>query len=319
MDARRKRTLYSLSFAAALVAALGVLVFLRWHAPPEVARLLPESDAIVYFDLKPVRAATHFDQQPVKASPEYARFVAETGFQWDLDRVAVALHRMPDANGPNGVVGYTGVLEGRFDAGRLLQSLKANSSGQEVYAGHEVYTVPGGEGRVLRVSPLGYDMLAASNMPAAEQIHSVIDRYAAGASPFSGSSLLELRYREVPYFALAWGIGHVGLPFSERGRIQVFGIELPLPEDTDLIASATFRGSVHLRVEELSPSEAEAARTATNLSTVVNLVRGFMPGTGTPQDTAMHQALESLEVQQRRSRVVLTGNIAPLLLQANGR
>ena len=318
MDVRRKRTLYSLGIAAVLVAALGVLVFLRWHAPPEVARLLPESDAIVYFNLKPVRAATHFDQQPVQVSPEYARFVARTGFRWDrdLDRVAVALHRMPDPSGPNGVVAYTGVLEGRFDTSKLVQYLKTNSAGHETYAGHEVYTVPGGDGRVLRVSALGYDMLVASNMPVAEQIHSVIDRYVAGASPFSGSSLLELRYREVPYFALAWGIGHVGLPFSEGGRIQVFGVTLPLAEDTDFIASLTFRGSLHLRVEELAPTEAEAAQTATNLSTIVNLVRGFVPGTGTPQDVAAHQAFESLQVQQRRSRVVLTGSISPQMLQA---
>ncbi len=321
MDARRKRTLYSLGIAAALLAALAVLLFLRWHAPPEVARLLPESDAILYLNLKPVRAATHFDQQPVNASPEYARFIAETGFRWDrdLDRVAVALHRMPVPNGPNGVVAYTGVLEGRFDNAKLLQYLKANSTGHETYAGHEVYTVPGGEGRVLRVSPLGYDMVAASNMPIAEQIHSVIDRYVAGGSPFSGSSLLDGRYREVPYFALAWGIGHVGLPFSERGHIQVFGVELPLGEDTEFIASATFRGTVHLRVEELAPSDADAAQTATNLSTIVNLIRGFTPGVGTPQDVALHQAFASLDIQQRRSRVVLTGNIPPLLLQANDR
>ncbi len=319
MDARRKRTLYSLGIASALLLALGVLLFLRWQAPPEVARLLPESDAIVYLNLKPVRTATHFDQQPVQASPEYARFVAETGFRWDrdLDHIAVAVHRMADANGPNGVAAYTGVVEGRFDTAKLVEYLKTNSTAHETYAGHEVYTMPGGDGRVLRVSPLGYDMVAASNMPVAEQIHSVIDRYAAGASPFSGSSLLALRYREVPYFALAWGIGHVGLPFSERGHIQVFGVELPLSEDTDFIASVTFRGSLHLRVEELAPTDSEAAQTAMNLSTILNLVRGFMPGTGTPQDLAVHQAFESLQVQQRRSRVVVSGNVSPLLLGMN--
>ncbi len=321
MDTRRKRTLYSLGIAAALVAALGILVFLRWHAPPEVARLLPESDAIVYFNLKPVRAATHFDQQPLNTSPEYTRFVQETGFRWDrdLDRIAVALHRMPDPNGPNGPVAYTGVLEGRFESAKVTQFLRSNSAAQESYAGHEVFTMPGGEGRVLRVSPLGYDMLAASNMPVAEQIHSVIDRYVAGASPFSGSSLLGLRYREIPYFAIAWGIGHVGLPFSERGHIQLFGIDLPLPEDTEFIASLTFRGTLHLRVEELAPTVTDAAQTATNLTTVVNLIRGFIPGTGTPQDIAFHRMLDSLQVQQRQSRVVLTGNLLPELLQTASR
>ena len=264
-----------------------------------------------------LEACPGVDQQPMHASPEYASFVASTGFRWDrdLDRVAIALHRMPDPRGPNGVAAYTGVLEGRFDGAKLQEYLAAHSSGHESYAGHEVYSVPGEEGRTLRVTALGYDMVAASNMPTPEQIHSVIDRYVAGATPFSGSSLLALRYPEVPYFALAWGIGHVGLPFTEKGNIQVFGVTLPLAEDTDFIASASFRGSVHLRVEELAPTEAEAAQTAANLSTLANLVRGFTPGTGTAQDVAVHQVFESLAIGQRKSRVVLTANVPTMLLQ----
>jgi hypothetical protein len=310
--------MYSIGIAAALLAALVVALVLRFHAPPEVARLLPESDAILYMNLKPARAASHFDQAPVSPSPEYAKFLQDTGFRWDrdLDRVAISLHRMANPNGPNGNVAYSGVLEGRFDGTKLASYLQAHSVSHEKYAGHEIYTVPGDEGRTLRVAALGYDMVAASNMPTPEQIHSIIDRYAAGATPFSGSSLLSLRYPEVPYFALAWGIGHVGLPFSDRGNIQVFGVTLPLPEDTDFIASLTFRGSLHLRLEELAPSDAEAAQTAANLSTILNLVRGFTPGTGTPQDVALHQAFESLKVEQQKSRVLLTGSLSPALLQA---
>lgn len=318
VNLKGKRRFYSLGIAAVLLVALAFLLFLRFHAPPEVARLLPESDAILYLNLKPVRAVSHFDQQPMNPAPEYASFVAATGFRWDrdLDRMAVSLHRMPNSNGPNGVVAYTGVLEGRFDVEKLGKYLRENSTGYETYAGHEVYTVPGNEGRVLRISRLGYDMVTASNMPTPEQIHSVIDRYVAGASPFSGSSLLSLRYKQVPYFAVAWGIGHVGLPFSDRGNVQVFGVTLPLSEDTDFIASLTFRGSLHMRVEELAPSEADAAQTAINLSTILNLVRGFMPGTGSAQDRALHAAFQSLEVKQEKSTVLLTGSLSPLLLQA---
>ena len=58
----RKRTRYSLLLMLALVSALVVAVWLRKTAPPEVARLLPESDAIVYANLKPLRLATHFDR-----------------------------------------------------------------------------------------------------------------------------------------------------------------------------------------------------------------------------------------------------------------
>src|ERR1039458_9378589 len=49
---------YSLLLMLSLVAALIVAVWLRKAAPPEVARLLPESDAIVYANLRPLLAAT---------------------------------------------------------------------------------------------------------------------------------------------------------------------------------------------------------------------------------------------------------------------
>ncbi len=314
-----RRTLYSVLTAGALLVALGVLVFLRFHAPPEVARLLPESDAIVYANLKPVRAATHFDEQPVTPATEYQQFLNATGFRWerDLDRIAVSLHRMPDPKGPNGPVAYTAVAEGRFDAPRLTAWLQANSTAQEGYAGHVVFTIPAQEGRVLRVAPLGFDLLAASNMPTTEQIHSVLDRHTAGASPFSGSSVLAAHYGDVPYFSLAWGIGHIGLPFGENGRVQVFGVQLPLAEDTNFVASVAYRGSIRLRVDDLTPSAEDAARTTTNLVTIVNLIRAFLPQGGTANDQALRQAAQSVVVMQHATRVELTATIPTELLRAN--
>src|ERR1700722_15694333 len=113
----RKRTRYSLLLMLALMAALVVVLVLRKAAPPEVARLLPESDAIVYLNLKPLRTATHFERSPVSRSPEYQRFVDATGivFERDLDAVAFALQRRDDPTGPNGPVAYSEVFEGRFD------------------------------------------------------------------------------------------------------------------------------------------------------------------------------------------------------------
>src|SRR5665213_1489548 len=113
----RKSTRYSLLIVLALVAALGVAIFLRKAAPPEAARLLPESDAIVYFNLKPLRLATHFDRTSVNRSADYQHFIDATGIvpERDLDDAAFALHRMDDPNGPNGPVGYSEVFEGRFD------------------------------------------------------------------------------------------------------------------------------------------------------------------------------------------------------------
>src|SRR5271170_2489322 len=194
-----KRTRYSLLLMLALMVALVVVLVLRKAAPPEVARLLPESDAIVYANLKPLRVATHFDRTPVDRSPEFQQFIDATGIvpERDLDAAAFALHRMDNPNGPNGPVAYSEVFEGRFDGARLARYLAGMATAREEYAGHTIFTIPI-EGRQLRIAQLGYDTVAASNMPTTEQIHAMLDRYRAAASPFSGSSLLAARYRDVP-------------------------------------------------------------------------------------------------------------------------
>src|ERR1700732_2498266 len=231
----RRRTRYSLLLMLELMLALVVVLVLRKAAPPEAARLLPESDAIVYANLRPLRLATHFDRTVVKRSPEFQHFIDATGIvpERDLDSVAFALHRMDDPNGPNGPVGYSEVFEGRFDGEHLAQYLATIATAKETYADHDIFTIPVGDGnamRPLRIAQLGYDAIAASNMPTAEQIHSILDRHRAAASPFSGSSLLSAHYSDVPAFASAWAIGHIGLPFSERGFISIAGLQLPLPE-----------------------------------------------------------------------------------------
>jgi len=113
----------------ALIGALVGAILLRKAAPPEAARLLPESDAIIYANLKPIRLATHFDRKPVKRDPEYQKFIDATGIipERDLDSVAFALHRRDDPNGPNGPVGYSEVFEGRFDGEKLARYLDSNT------------------------------------------------------------------------------------------------------------------------------------------------------------------------------------------------
>src|SRR6202050_631515 len=118
MHRRTRRTLWIL---AAVLLLLAVAVFLRSKAPPEAARLLPESDGIVFVNLKPIRAATHFDRQQVSHDPEYQQFLAASGINFEraLDDAAFALHRMTPATGPNGAVGFSTVFVGRFDGKRL--------------------------------------------------------------------------------------------------------------------------------------------------------------------------------------------------------
>ena len=203
-----RRTRRTLLIVAGVVLLLAVAVFLRSKAPPEAARLLPESDGIFYVNFTPFRAFSHKQLKPLAHDPEYQQFVDATGIDWerDLDQVAVGLHRMPDPNGPNGPVAYSLVLIGKLTGKRLGTWLDAHATAREVYAGHTIYSVPS-DGRTVRVAQIGYDMLAVSNYPEPEKIHSIIDRHRTAALPFAGSSLLTHHFHEVPLLSLAWGVG----------------------------------------------------------------------------------------------------------------
>src|SRR5208283_628348 len=266
-----RRTRRTLLFVAAVLVLLAVAVFLRSKAPPEAARLLPESDGILYINLAPIRALAHFNHlPPPERVPDYQQFVDATGIDWekDVDQAAIALHRMSDPNGPNGPVAYSIVLVGKITGKRFNAWLDAHAASRESYAGRTIYNIPS-EGRTVRVAQIGYDMVAVSNTPTPEQIHSMLDRHATAAWPFAGSSLLRQHYHEVPMLplpSLAWGVGHIELPFTEKGTINIFGFSLPLVTDSTFIASVTpalsLGGALHVKVVEIAPSVNKAASQA---------------------------------------------------------
>ncbi len=317
----RKRTGLSLLAVFLLLCALGFAVYLRQKAPPETARLLPESDAVVYLNLSPIRAAVHFDRAGVSPSPSYQQFIDATGIvvERDLDSAALAVHRMANPSGPNGAVGFSEVFEGRFDSGRLTRYLAALSVGQERYANHTIYAIPS-EGRTLRVAVLGYDMIAGSNMPTAEQIHSILDRQRTAANPFAGSSLLNALYREVPAFSTAWAIGQIGLPFSEDGRVAVGGMELPVAADGVFVGSVGVSGlhpgSVAVRVDQMAADEASAARSVKSLNGLLSLARGLQPVARTPSELAVRQVVDSVRIEQHGDRASVTAVLPQEALRA---
>jgi hypothetical protein len=315
-----KRTRRTLLVVAGVFLLLAVAVFLRSKAPPEAARLLPESDGIIYFNLKPVRTFLHKDLKPPTRVPEYQEFVDATGVDWerDLDSAAVALHRMPNPDGPNGPVAYSMVLTGKLTGKRLNTWLDTHAVSREQYAGHAIFNIPS-ESRTVRVAQIGYDMIAVSNFPTTEKIHSIIDRHRTAALPFAGSSLLSAHFHEVPLLSVAWGVGQVGLPFSESGAIKVLGLSLPLQDDSTIIASVTpglpLGNSVHLRVEEIAPDESKAASQAAALSSIVLLARDVtIQLSSNPANDALREILKSTQISQKRNRVVATATLSPALL-----
>ena len=313
----RRRTWISLAIVLALLAALATAVYLRKQAPPEVARLLPEADGIVYFNLKPLRKLTRFDRHPVAHDPDYQKFIDSTGivFERDLDEAAFAIHRMADPNGPNGAVAYSEVFQGRFDGQRLTSYLEAQSSARESYAGHEIYSIEH-EGRTDRLVVLGYDLVAVSNAPTAEQIHSIIDRYHSAASPFTGDTLLSRYYSAVPLLSEAWGIGEIE-PASGV-QFQMFGLPMTLPAGATFIGSIRYLGLVHLRLVEIAPNANVAKESVEMVNLALGLIRSTHVTIGAQDaNTADWEAfVRSMKVEQKDKRAIFQAIVPTRLVRS---
>jgi len=311
-----RRTKLSIAIVLVVLVLLAGAIYLRKEAPPEAARLLPESDGIVYFNLRPLRATTHFDQHPVQHSPEYQQFIDATGIQFehDLDEAAFAIHRMPNPNGPNGALAFSEVFMGHFDGRKLADYLARVAASQEDYARHTIYNIAS-DGRMVRVALLGYDIVVVSNTPSTEQIHSMIDRYRTAALPFSGSSLLSKYYSKLPLLSIAWGIGQIGQPLANGGA-RVLGLKLPLPPDSTFLASLTWIGKIHVRVTQIAPTDAAAADTTESLQTILVLVKSMAntPGAGA-YDADARTLINSIVVERHRNEAVLTATVPMALLQ----
>src|SRR5271165_4901746 len=317
----KRRTRRTLLVVAAVLALLALAVFLRSKAPPEAARLLPESEGIVYVNFKPIRTFFRKQLKPPQRVPEYQQFVEATGIDWerDLDQAAMGLHRMQDPNGPNGPVAYSMVLAGKLTGPHLRDWLEAHAASRETYDGKTIYSIPS-DGRTVRVSQIGYDMLAVSNFPTTEKIHSIVDRHRTAALPFAGSSLLSEHYHEVPLLALAWGVGQIGMPFNENGSITVLGLQLPLQADSTIIASVSPELSLkglRLRVEEIAPTEDTATAQASALNTLVTLARGFTePLSDNAANRGLKDLLKTAEVTRTRNRVVIKATLPASFFEA---
>jgi hypothetical protein len=152
----------------------------------------------------------------------------------------------------------------------------------------------------------------------------MIDRERASALSSPGSSLLAARYGDVPLLAQAWGIGRIALPFGGDGpdgqgiQISVLGMELPLPVDTEFVASVRYTGSLHLRVEEIAPSADAAAHTVATLNTLLDMMRsiGAAQQDNSAQAVALREVLGDAQLKQDDARAVLTATLDSAQLHA---
>src|SRR5438270_6897542 len=81
----RRRHFFLIASLLLVAGALGTLLWLRHRALPEAVRLLPESDAVVFVNVKAIRRVADTNLSGVVHEPEYDEFIRETGIDFERD------------------------------------------------------------------------------------------------------------------------------------------------------------------------------------------------------------------------------------------
>ncbi len=316
----RRRTIWVLGGVAVVAIALVAAFILRKHAAPEPARLLPEADAYLYINLKPLRTLGLMGQKPVAVQdPEYAEFVRETGFQFerDLDEVAFAVHappRLVDAPvnpaEPRPFRRYSEIFRGHFDSQRAEAYFRKISQSVERYREVDIFNIPL-EGRTVRVALLGVGLAAVSNTDGPAAIHYMIDRYKEWALPFGGSTLVRDYYRRVPFPSAMWAIVRTGSQDGSGSPVPLpGGFDLFFPANTVVVASVRYTTAIHVKAEAFTASADQARQIVDQAGAFLNIMRGLQQSmnlSGTDADVKAF--FDSLAVQQYKTRAVLTATV----------
>jgi hypothetical protein len=315
MRTRRKQLWVALAVVLVIAGGIVTAVLLRKRAAPDAVRLLPDSDAVLYINLEPIRLFTDLGKHPVKdRDPQYEDFVRQTGFEFerDLYKTALAIHYGSSIRGKSTETRYSEILQGHFDSGRVEEYLRKLAASVEHYGNFDIYIIPL-EGRTVRVALLGVDVAAASNTEGPDAIHGMIDRYRHAALPFAGPPLVSEYYRLVPLGSIIWTIARPPAASSSEDHAELLlpgGWSGLLPRDSTVIASARPLNEVHLRAQVLTHSEAEARSFADRVNTFIALFKSLniSMDAGGP-DPDVKAAFDSLEIHQDKDQAVLTAKV----------
>jgi hypothetical protein len=312
----RKNQLWAAVALIVIVGGIVTAVLLRRRAAPDAARLLPESDAVLYINLEPIRLLTDLGKKPPKErDPQYEDFVRQTGFEFerDLDKAAFAIHYgAPAAKGKPAETRYSEILQGHFDGGRVTDYLRKLATRTERYQDYDIYLIPV-EDRTVRVALLGFDIAAVSNVEGPSVIEGMIDRYKRAAFPFTGPPLVSDYYQRVPLGSIVWTIAR---PPASKGPEDHGELLLPggwsgmLPPNSVVIASARPLNEVRLRADVITQDEDQAQRFTEQVGTYLALFKSLeisMDEGGPDKD--VKAAFDSLEVHQNKSEAVLTAKV----------
>ena len=310
-----RRNVLIVVLAVVLVASGVVAVLLlRRSTPPQAMRLLPAADAYVYLDLRPLRAAGAFKQM-VSPDSDYARFVQDTGFQFerDLDQATLAVHLANTGDG--GEARYSEVFVGRFNQPKLTAYLRKTAASSRAYRDTTVYAIPL-PGRTVHVAVLNRNLVAASNTDGESAILGMIDRYRQTFG-MGGSELLRRYYPRVPLASVAWAVARTASA-GEQGNSKFVlpgGFDVFLPPETVVVAAVRYLGSVQLRADAFTPTQEDARQLSDQLNAFVALARTVELHAQASSDPDLKAFFDSVSISQLPDRAQLSATIPPGFLK----
>jgi hypothetical protein len=323
---RRRRTIAIIISVVAVAAAISLAVYLRGRAAPEAARLLPDADAFIYVNLKPLRHAGVIGQKPPQIlDPEYAQFVQETGFQFerDLDEAAFAVHlpkitraessaETNDVSGGHPYPRFSEIFEGHFDNERAANYFRKISGEVEHYRDVDIFSIPM-QGRTVRIALLGVGIAAVSNTDGPQVIHGMVDRYKEIALPFGGPALVRDYYHDLPFGTLAWSIARISPSQPDRNSglpLLPGGFDLFFPPGTVIVGSVRYLTNVQVKAEAITTGEDEARRIVEQANAFLGIFQGLQSTTQMQgPDKDVKEFFDSLKIEQEKNRAVLTATV----------
>jgi hypothetical protein len=92
------------------------------------------------------------------------------------------------------------------------------------------------------------------------------------------------------------------------------GLKLPLPEDTTFVASLRFLGALHLRIEQIAPTDADASHAVETLTTLLVVLKSveqtqMQMHPNAASDASFLELMNSAKIEQHKDRAVMTANI----------
>ena len=302
----RRRHFFLIASLLLVAGALGTLLWLRHRALPEAVRLLPESDAVIFVNVKSIRRVANTNLSGVVHDPEYGEFIRETGidFERDLDQVAIAVH--PQANGERR---YSEIFNARFDTQKLQDYLRKHAKNVVQYGNEQIFEIPQ-ENRTVKVAILDLDSVAVSNVDDEGVIRGMVDRSRKRGLPQRGPAMVQEFRGQIPLTAVAWTIAHIkpgDNPIMQKIYSPTWGTGFTL---VAAVAPSLTNGTIQLKANAMAGNEEAAKQLTENVGTLISLYQAIeasaQQGGGDPDVKAF---VDSVKVEQQKDKAVLTATL----------